>query len=103
MSNHNVFLMKQKVSEIIDRVCPSIQADGGDIELVDVDENGVVTILLEKTTVPVTFSTFIREFKIRPECACGRCSIIPKIIRDGVESLLKKEILEVTKVESVKQ
>ena len=96
-------MMKQKVAEIIGRVRPSIQADGGDIELVDVDENGVVTILLEKTTAPVTFSTFIRDFKIRPECACGRCSITPKIIRDGVESLLKKEIPEITKVESVKQ
>ena len=61
MSVYNVLMMKQKVVEIIDRVRPSIQADGGDIELVGIDENGVVTILLERTTVPVTFSTFITQ------------------------------------------
>jgi Fe-S cluster biogenesis protein NfuA len=38
--------MKEKVQEAINRIRPNLQADGGDVELVDVTEDGVVKVKL---------------------------------------------------------
>lgn len=38
--------MKEKVSEVIDKVRPFLQRDGGDVELVDVDDKGIVKVRL---------------------------------------------------------
>jgi Fe-S cluster biogenesis protein NfuA len=35
-------MLKEKVQEALNKVRPSLQADGGDVQLVDVDENGLV-------------------------------------------------------------
>ena len=72
--------MKDKVQQAIDKIRPSLQADGGDIELVDVDEKGVV--------------------KVRLTGACHGCPMAQMTLKNGVEKFLKKEIPEVTAVVS---
>jgi Fe-S cluster biogenesis protein NfuA len=57
-----------------------LQADGGDVELVDV-ENGIV--------------------KVRLTGACKGCPMSQMTLKNGIERLLKKEIPEVKSVESV--
>lgn len=72
--------MKDKVQQAIDKIRPSLQADGGGIELVDVDEKGVV--------------------KVRLTGACHGCPMAQMTLKNGVEQFLKKEIPEVTAVVS---
>lgn len=73
--------MREKVEEALGRVRPMLQADGGDVELVDVDDNGVV--------------------KVRLKGACGGCPMATVTLKMGIERSLKKEIPEVTKVVEV--
>ncbi|MBW6485366.1 MAG: NifU family protein [Syntrophales bacterium] len=72
--------MQDKVKKAIDKIRPSLQADGGDIEFVDVDEKGVV--------------------KVRLTGACHGCPMAQMTLKNGVEQFLKKEIPEVTAVVS---
>ncbi|MCK5660460.1 MAG: NifU family protein [Methanosarcinales archaeon] len=88
-----------KVSAIIDTIRPYIQADGGDVELVGV-KDGIVYVNIQQTTVPVTFSQFIISFKIRPDCSCGRCAILPKVLLGCIETVIKREIPEIKAVEA---
>ncbi|MCX5835077.1 MAG: NifU family protein [Deltaproteobacteria bacterium] len=73
--------MKEKVKEIIDKIRPNLQADGGDVELVDVTEDGVV--------------------KVRLLGACKGCPMSQMTLKMGIESYLKKLVPEVQRVESV--
>ena len=73
--------MKEKVKEIIDKIRPNLQADGGDVELVDVTEDGVV--------------------KVRLLGACKGCPMSHMTLKMGIESYLKKVIPEVKRVDSV--
>jgi Fe-S cluster biogenesis protein NfuA len=72
--------MKEKVEEAIKKIRPMLQADGGDVELVDVEE-GVVTVRLQG--------------------ACAGCPMSQMTLKNGIEKILKKEIPEVVSVESV--
>ena len=72
--------MKERVQEAIDKIRPSIQADGGDVELVGY-EDGVVTV--------------------RMQGACAGCPMSQMTLKNGIERLLKQEIPEVKSVESV--
>jgi Fe-S cluster biogenesis protein NfuA len=72
--------MKEKVQKSIDKIRPLLQRDGGDVELVDVEE-GVV--------------------KVRLQGACKGCPMSQMTIKNGIERLLKQEIPEVKSVESV--
>ena len=72
--------MKEKVQEIIDRIRPMLQADGGDVELVDM-EDGVV--------------------KVRLKGACLGCPMSQMTLKNGIEKVLKEEVTEVVSVESV--
>ncbi len=60
---------------------PYLQADGGDIELVNIEENGVV--------------------KVKLRGACGGCPSALITLKQGVEARLKEEIPEVQCVEAV--
>lgn len=71
-------LNKQDVSDVLDLIRPSLQADGGDISLVDVSDDGTVTVELEG--------------------ACKGCPMSQMTLADGVERILKERIPEVTKV-----
>ncbi len=39
--------LKEKVDEMLQRVRPALQADGGDVQLIDVNEDGVVQVMLQ--------------------------------------------------------
>ena len=73
--------MKEKVQKIIDEIRPALQADGGNIELIDVGEDGVV--------------------KVRLMGACGSCPMSQLTLKRGVEARLKAKIPEVKEVVSI--
>ncbi|RLD16254.1 MAG: NifU family protein [Caldiserica bacterium] len=70
--------LKERVEKVIEKIRPSLQMDGGDIELVDVSEDGVV--------------------KVKLTGACKGCPMSQFTLKMGVESMLKKEIPEVKEV-----
>jgi len=72
--------MKEKVEKIINRIRPALQADGGNIELVDVVD-GVV--------------------KVRLMGACSCCQGAQMTLKMGVEKALKEEIPDIVGVEAV--
>jgi len=72
--------VKEKVQEVLDTIRPALQADGGDVELVDVD-NGVV--------------------KVRLTGACGGCPMATMTLKNGIERTLKAKIPEVKEVQAV--
>jgi Fe-S cluster biogenesis protein NfuA len=63
------------------KIRPALQADGGDVELVEIGPNGVV--------------------KVRLKGACGGCPMSQLTLKMGIERILKKEVPEVTSVEAV--
>ena len=63
--------MKEKVEEVLNQIRPSLQADGGDIKLVDVTD-GVVKVVLTG--------------------ACGSCPMSQMTLKMGVEKTLKEKI-----------
>ena len=71
--------MKEKVQESINKIRPMLQADGGDVELVDV-EDGIV--------------------KVRLQGACVGCPMSQMTLKNGIERFLKSEIPEVISVVS---
>lgn len=73
--------MKEKVQQVINEIRPNLQADGGDIELVDVTEDGVV--------------------KVRLRGACSGCPGAAMTLKMGVERVLKSRIPQVQRVENV--
>lgn len=74
--------MKEQVAEALNDVRPALQADGGDIELVDVEEEtGVVNVKLVG--------------------ACAGCPMSQITLQMGVERLLKQKVPGVTKVVNV--
>ena len=72
--------MQEKIKEVLDKIRPSLQADGGDVELVAV-EGGVV--------------------KVRLKGACAGCPMSQMTLKNGIEKLLKREVPGVTAVEGV--
>ena len=74
--------MKQRVQDIIDKIRPMLQADGGDIELVEVQEQtGVVTVRLQG--------------------ACRGCPSAAMTLKMGVERHLKDRVPEVRELVNV--
>jgi len=72
-------MMKEKVQISINKIRPMLQADGGDVELVEV-EDGVV--------------------KVRLKGACAGCPMSQMTLKNGIERFLKQEIPEIKSVES---
>ena len=72
--------MKDKVQAALEEVRPYLQADGGDVELVDVVD-GVV--------------------KVRLQGACAGCPGATMTLKMGVERILKEKIPEVKSVEAI--
>ena len=72
--------MKEEVQAVIDKIRPALQADGGDVELVDVVD-GLVTVRLQG--------------------ACKGCPMSQMTLKNGIEKFLKKEISGVQSVQSV--
>ena len=70
--------VKDRVATIIEAIRPAIQSDGGDIELVDVDGQGVV--------------------QVRMHGACVGCPSAQITLKLGVERTLMEKVPEVTEV-----
>jgi Fe-S cluster biogenesis protein NfuA len=74
-------MLKERVEDALNKVRPSLQADGGDVELVDIGEDGVVKVKLQGT--------------------CAGCPMSQMTLKMGIEKILKQNVPEVTSVESV--
>lgn len=72
--------MREKVEEALAKIRPALQADGGDVELVEVTD-GIV--------------------KVRLKGACGGCPMSQLTLTRGVEQTIKRFVPEVKRVESV--
>ena len=72
--------MKEKVEAALDKIRPSLQADGGNVELVGID-NGVVSVRLTG--------------------ACGGCPMSTMTLKMGIERVLKEQVPEVKEVVSI--
>ncbi len=72
---------KEQVQTILDKVRPSLHADGGDCELINIREDGVVEVKLKG--------------------ACGSCPMATLTLKAGIERVLKEEIPEIKEVISV--
>ncbi|HEC88701.1 MAG TPA: NifU family protein [Thermoplasmata archaeon] len=74
--------MKEKVEKVLDEIRPSLQADGGDVELVSIDEeHGIV--------------------RLRLTGACAGCPFSTMTLQMGIERVLKQKVPEVKRVEAV--
>jgi len=73
--------LKEQIEDALNKVRPSLQADGGDVQLVDVDEEGIVRVKLTG--------------------ACGGCPMSQMTLKMGIEKILKQNVPEVKSVESV--
>ena len=73
--------MKEEVQKAIDKVRPGLQADGGDVELIDVSPEGVV--------------------KVKLTGACHGCPMSQMTLKMGIEKILKQQVPSVREVVSV--
>jgi Fe-S cluster biogenesis protein NfuA len=73
--------MKEQVETALSKIRPSLNADGGDVKLIDVSDDGVV--------------------KVQLTGACSGCPMSQMTLKMGIEKLLKEEIPEVKEVVSV--
>ncbi|PLX05426.1 MAG: hypothetical protein C0594_07375 [Marinilabiliales bacterium] len=78
MTNEEV---KQKVVDALNQVKPYLQADGGDIELVEITDDLVV--------------------KVELQGACGSCPFSIQTLKNGVEQAVKREVPQIKEVVAV--
>ena len=76
--NESASTLHDRVAAAVEVVRPALQADGGDVELVDVDEQGVV--------------------QVRLRGACCGCPSAQMTLKFGIERSLKAKVPEVTEV-----
>jgi Fe-S cluster biogenesis protein NfuA len=74
-------MMKENIQKAINQIRPNLQADGGDVELVDVTDDGIV--------------------KVKLLGACRGCPMSQMTLKMGIEKYLKKEVPEVKEVVAV--
>ena len=70
--------MKEKVEAALNKIRPMLQADGGDVQLVEVTDDGTV--------------------KVKLTGACGCCPMSQMTLKMGVERIIKEDVPEVKKV-----
>ncbi len=73
-------MTKEQVEEVLEKIRPSLVADGGGVELVDVNDGTV---------------------QVRLTGACGGCPMATMTLKMGIERILKQEIPEVKEVVAV--
>lgn len=73
--------MREKVIAVLEKVRPMLQRDGGDVELVDVQDDGVV--------------------KVKLTGACSGCPMSTMTLKNAIEETIKKEIPGIRSVEQV--
>ncbi len=72
--------MREKVEEVLKRIRPALVADGGNVELVDINDGTV---------------------QVRLTGACGGCPMAAMTLKQGIEECLKYEIPEIKEVVAV--
>jgi len=72
--------MREKVENALAKIRPALQADGGDVELVEITPQGVV--------------------RVRLTGACKGCPMAGQTLRLGVERVVLKEVPEAVRVEA---
>jgi len=73
--------LREKVLEALESVRPYLKADGGDVELVDIKEDGIV--------------------EVRLTGACVGCPMSQMTLRAGIERALMRDVPEIKRVEAV--
>ncbi len=73
--------MKEKIEVALNKILPSLQADGGNVELVEVTPEGTV--------------------KVRLTGACGGCPMSQMTLKMGVERAIRQEVPEIKEVVAV--
>jgi Fe-S cluster biogenesis protein NfuA len=73
--------MKEQVQKALDSIRTSLQADGGDVELIDVSADGVV--------------------KVKLTGACHGCPMSQMTLKMGIEKIIKKQVPEIKEIISV--
>ncbi|MGZ3863602.1 MAG: NifU family protein [Bacteroidia bacterium] len=73
--------MRQKIEEALNSIRPYLEADGGNVELLDITEDNVVMVELHG--------------------ACKTCSMSAMTMKAGIEETIKRAVPEVTRVEAV--
>ena len=70
--------MREKVEAALEKIKPMLKADGGDVELVDVSDDGIV--------------------KVKLTGACGCCPMSQMTLKSGIEKVIKEAVPEVKDV-----
>ncbi len=70
--------MREKIEKALDKVRPMLAADGGNVELVDVTDDGVV--------------------KLKLKGSCGCCPMSSMTLKNGIERILKQEVPQIKEV-----
>lgn len=70
--------MREKVEAALEKVKPMLKADGGDVELIDVSDDGIV--------------------KVKLTGACGCCPMSQMTLKSGIEKVIKEAVPEVKEV-----
>ena len=73
-------MMRERVEAALEKIRPALKADGGNVELIDVTEDGVV--------------------KVKLTGACGGCPMSQMTLKSGIERVVKQEVPEIKKVDS---
>ncbi len=74
-------MMKDQIEKALDKIRPALQRDGGDVELVEVGDDGIV--------------------KVKLTGACSGCPMSQVTLKQGIERVLKQEVASVKEVVSV--
>jgi Fe-S cluster biogenesis protein NfuA len=72
---------KEKVKEVIDKIRPQLQMDGGDVELIEITDEGVV--------------------KVRLQGHCAGCIHAQQTLKYGIERAIKRFVPEVKSVQAL--
>ena len=77
----DLMLQEEQVNQVLEQVRANLQTHGGDVELVEVSEDGVVSVRLQG--------------------ACKGCPMAQQTLKMGIEAALKEQLPEVQSVEAV--
>lgn len=81
MTDNTSVSLRDRVQATLDLIRPNLQADGGDVELLNITDDGTV--------------------QVRLQGACHGCPMAAMTLQMGIERLLKKEVPEVKAVENI--
>lgn len=77
----NKAVMREKIEEALNSIRPYLEADGGNVELLEITDDLVV--------------------KVELQGACKSCSMSAMTMKAGIEETIRKAVPEITKVEAV--